>query len=341
MLAGVGAFNYAVDPFHYYRGVSAFNHRFLPGFQRLQNVGLARNFSYETVVIGSSVTENFLSSYVGRIWGGQAIKLSMSGATSYEQLLVLQQAIDTGQVRRVLWGLDAASFYGSPHRVRDEQQPFPYFMYRSRAIPNVEYLLSLSTLEHSLRVLQGSGETNLDELDTWYRQAQFGEAAVLKSWAGNCGLFGRKFDPARSELLPPTLHDMRESVARNLGTVIRTHPEIEFDLFFPPMATLIYVPVDIGLLPALLPFRRAVAQQVMELPNVRVFDFQASPELIDDLDRYKDPMHFDLRTAQQLIDAMRDGRNRANAEQLQADGEWLIGHVNHYTLCTGGRLPVG
>lgn len=333
VVAAIASFNYAVDPFHYYHGLTAINHVFFPGFQRYQNVGLARSFKYDTVVVGSSVTENFLPSYIERSWGGRAMKLSISGSTSHEQYLILQQAVATGQLRRVIWGLDVSAFYGGAERVRDDQGRFPYFMYRRPALFNIEYPLALSTLSLSLRVVRGWGETDLDDLDTWYKGARYGEAAVVKGWSGTCGPAAAKYQPGRFAPPPEAIREMREAVRRNLLAPVRDNPRIVFYLFLPPMARLIYLPAANGLLTYSLPLRDYVAQTLAGLPNVRLFDFQTMSPLNDDLARYKDPLHFDLATSEYLIDAMREGSGRVGRARLLADNAALIDQVNKYDFC--------
>lgn len=333
VLAAIGSFNYVVDPFHYYRGPTAINHVFFPGFQRYQNVGLARSFKYDTVVIGTSITENFLPSYIEHAWGGKVVKLSISGSTAYEQFLILQQAIATGQVRRVLWGLDVGAFYGGARRVRSEQSPFPYYMYRRPAILNIEYPLSLSTLNLSLRVLRGWGETDLDDLDTWYKRAEFGTAAVLKGMSEACAATAPKYLPGRFDPPRQILDMMRDTVRQNLVALVRAHPDIVFYLFLPPMADPIYLPAGTGLLTVSLPLRAFLAETVGDAANVHLFDFQTMPALTDDLRRYKDPLHFDLATSKYLIDAMRDDRGRVDRRQLLAASNNLIDQVNHDEFC--------
>ena len=83
LLGATAGVNYVVDPLHYYRGLTAINPVFLgSALQRYLNVGLARNFSYDTVVIGSSLTENFLPSHLHKSWGVRAMNLSISGSSS-------------------------------------------------------------------------------------------------------------------------------------------------------------------------------------------------------------------------------------------------------------------
>ena len=80
----------------------------------------------------------------------------MAGSTAHEQYLVAETALATGRIKTVLWGLDEPSFAWPARAVRDDQAPFPYYLYRKRG-PNLEYLLSLSTLRLSLLALNGNG----------------------------------------------------------------------------------------------------------------------------------------------------------------------------------------
>ncbi|HEX3538604.1 MAG TPA: hypothetical protein VHU15_17730 [Stellaceae bacterium] len=338
LLGLLAAVNYVVDPLHYYRGLNAINPVFLGAeLQRYLNVGLARNFRYDTVVIGSSVTENFLPSYLGKSWGVRAMKLSISGSTSYEQRLILEQALQTGQVRNVIWAVDFG-FYGGAKRVRDDEAPFPYHMYRRWPLPNFEYLLSLSTLSYSIKVLKGYGETDLDTLETWYGRFEFSRSALLKSWGGDCALFAHPYQEGHSHLPATVETEMQAAVQQNLKAVVMAHPQVRFDVFFPPVATLFYIPADGGNLVNALPLRRAVAEAVADLPNVRLSDFQTDPRLTDALDRYKDPVHFDLTTTNYIMDALRDGRYRIRAADIAESNQRLIRHVSEYTICRDGEL---
>jgi len=110
LLGTAAAFNFVVDPFQFFCKPFLYRPAYFAGFQRYQNVGLARNYRYDTVIIGSSVTENFYPSDVNRALHVNALKLSISGSTAHEQALILTQAISNGQVKNVLWGDRAERF---------------------------------------------------------------------------------------------------------------------------------------------------------------------------------------------------------------------------------------
>ena len=94
MLCGVAlvaAINFIVDPLQYYRRASWYPPHFSDN-QRFQNPGLIRNYDYDTIVLGTSHSENFLASDIARILGRRALKLSISGSSIHEQSLTLRLA---------------------------------------------------------------------------------------------------------------------------------------------------------------------------------------------------------------------------------------------------------
>jgi hypothetical protein len=342
--AGLAIFNFVVDPLQYYRVATLYRPVFWGGMQRFQNAGVARNYTNDIIVVGSSVTENFLTSFIEKEWGRKATRLSISGSTGHEQFLVLRLALRTGRITDVFWGLDAGAFYGSPTRVRDDQGgAFPHYLYRTNSVPNFEYLLSLGTTRLSLLALKGYGITDLDHYHTWFDKFEFSERATLESWRtlshGDCEAFQQKFDPDTFVPNGAFYDTMEKSIDENLLSLIAQYPNVTFHLFFPPMARIAYIPARTQMLTALLPLRDAIARKTAGLSNVELFDFQSVDALTDDMSRYKDPIHFDLATSEYIIRAIHRGLHRVSAADLSSAREHLISKANEYDLCSKGRFP--
>ena len=333
LLGTVAAFNFVVDPFQFFRKPLLYRPAYFPGFQRYQNVGLARNYHYDTVIIGSSVTENFYTSYVNRVLHVNALKLSISGSTAYEQALILTQAIASGQVRNVLWAIEPSAFSFGPKGVRDDQAPFPYYMYRWPGALNVEYLLAVETIRNALVVLKGHGEHDLETLETWDRRLAFSTSRVLRAWNGRCEYFTRKFTSAAILPGPPGLRTMEQSIEDNLIRVIRANPSITFWLFFPPYSILAYIPGDSAQLIAQIPFEQMVMHRLAPFRTVRVFDFQLATNVTHDLNNYTDPVHYGRPINEWIVDSIASDRFRVTADQLEPSLTRLIREVNAYDLC--------
>jgi hypothetical protein len=340
LLSAVASLNYVVDPLQFYRISRVYPPRFFPSMERYENAGLARHYADDVIVIGSSVVQNFLPSHIRKSWGRNATKLSMAGSTAHEQFLVAEAALSAGRVKTVLWGMDEAAFSRPATAVRDDQAPFPFHMYRKMA-PNIEYLLSFSTLRLSVLALKGAGVADLDQYETWYDQYEFGERAVLKGWRGSCASFRAKYDPAATAVPAALREQLHRSLDENVARLVRAYPDVTFELFLPPLATLRYVPITTPYLDAILPFRTAVATDLLRYPNVRLRDFQTIPWIVDDLANFKDPIHFSLGISDYIIDAIRDDRDRLGGADIARANQALIDLVNRYDLCRDGRPEVG
>ena len=87
IIGSIGLINYIMDPFQIFR---KHDHGF-DSNQRYQNVGLINSYlnssdGYNSIIIGTSVTENFIPSEVENLLGwGKVLKLSASGASLFTQ----------------------------------------------------------------------------------------------------------------------------------------------------------------------------------------------------------------------------------------------------------------
>lgn len=100
----VVSINFITDPYQHYRKTTIYP-AFLGGDQRYLNPGLAKYYKYNGVIIGTSMTEKFYIPLVDKTFNSSFLKLSISGSTAYEQNLILSKAIQTKQVKKVIWGL--------------------------------------------------------------------------------------------------------------------------------------------------------------------------------------------------------------------------------------------
>ena len=78
-----------VDPFfHYHRPVSGFP--YLGDNQLSQNPGMAAHMEYDSVILGSSMTVNFQTTWFQEMMGLNTIKLSYSGAFPKDQANIME-----------------------------------------------------------------------------------------------------------------------------------------------------------------------------------------------------------------------------------------------------------
>jgi hypothetical protein len=316
-MAALMALNFTIDPLQFYRKAD-----YPPHFstqQRYQNPGLAKNYEYDTIIIGTSMTENFLPSYVNKQLGVKAMKLSMSGATAKEQYMIAKLAIETGKVKNVIWGVDYFALRGDPNRVRDEFGPFPFHFYDNNPLNDWRYLVNMDTTLDSLRIiaeqlgLREHQPVSLDRLNTWTGYT-YGKQVVLAEW--NKVMNGQPFTPSEYEFA-----NIKTNLDDNLIALIRQHPEIRFYLYYPPYSILqhrFFYEKSKALFDNELDTKQYLFEQIGSLANVKIFDFQHEAKITFNLNNYKDLAHHSRTINEYIIDAIKAGRYQVTRENLPA-----------------------
>jgi len=309
------AANFLVDPLQFYR--RAGYPPLLRTEARYQNPGLAKNYDYDAVIIGTSVSLGFDPVQIRERLGMRVLNLAMPGASAHEQFLLLQVALRSGRVRHVIWDINYEFIRGTPAWVSDYDGAFPGYLYDTNAWNEVpHYLLNLDTAKDTLRILWRRYTPRAVESLTQTQERERGRNRVLVHWeksrAGN--IFTREpgaFAPAH----------LRASFQANFPTLIRAHPQVHFDLYFPPISFVHYAMLRTDLPSAFDDFfrwRLDVKHQLAALPNTRLFDFQGVPGIVMDLSRYSDAVHFDAATHREIVEAIANRQYLATDEMLAA-----------------------
>jgi hypothetical protein len=95
-------------------------------------------------------------------------------------------------------------------------------------------------------------------------------------------------------------NDQVDTRVQQLGQRIGAYPGVDFVAFFPPTAAISLHLVGEVALARWLHFREAIASLARRLPNLTVYDYTAYAPIVLDLDRYKDPGHFDINATRQM-----------------------------------------
>ncbi len=328
LLLIVGLINLLIDPLHFY-------HRpFWPGGfvknQPFQNPGLAKNYPYDSVIIGTSHTENFRPAHINDALGWQTLRLSMSGSTAHEQWHILSKALETGQVRNVLWGIDFESFAAGAQVVRPG---FPFHLYHERWDTPLKYLFSTDTLNYSWRSVRGKDRRDLATLGYWSDDFTFGKDRVLAAWQHMQAATDHASHAELHRLGHLDVDALRESIRGNLTTVVRENPQVRFCLFFPPysvLAALNDFTISSTLHRDRIWFQHAVVRAVADFANCEVYDFQQAVEVTHSLDNYKDLTHYSGRINDFIVESIARGDYRVQSGTYAAQLVELERRIQHF-----------
>jgi hypothetical protein len=367
-MLGAAALNYLVDPLQLFRPSRLA--AFYSDDTRMQNAGLITSQSFDTAFMGTSLAIHFRQSEIDRALGVHSLKLAMTGSNSRQQSFVLEQAIARG-ARRVIWEMDDWIFVDAADIEAD-----PYLsvdLYRRTAKGVGSYLFSAAMTKESLFALLRSVpplrapltraapylpiKFALADVDDIYALPRDFDIAQAYNAGRARAAFAYITDPARSRFLSEGYgYDamVRHFEQDVLGLIAR-HPEVTFDIYFPPYSILQFVAMR-DAAPATLQLvydlTAVIAGRLTGLANVRLHDFRAIREVTHDLDNYGDVIHHSPRVDAKVLGWLANGEYRVDPTAPLASLNELKVQVKAYRLDTpsprlrgegrgGGGAPPG
>jgi hypothetical protein len=305
---GAAALTYVIDPLQLFRP-SRLVAPFYSDDTRVQNAGLIRSQSFDTAFMGTSLAIHFRQSDIDQALGVHALKLAMTGSNSRQQGFVLEQAIGRG-ARRVIWAMDDFIFVDAADI---EADPFlSADLYRRTAKGVASYLFSATMAKESLFALLRSVpplrqpltraapylpvKFALPDVDDIYALPRDFDVARGYNADKTLAAFSYITSPVRSRFLGEGYgYDaMVRHFERDAVGLITRHPDVAFDIYFPPYSILQFVAMrdaSPATLKIVYDLAARVAERLTELPNIRLYDFRAIKDVTHDLNNYGDVIH--------------------------------------------------
>ena len=308
----VGSFVFAIDPFNVYRADSDLKN-IIYQFPYYQNTGIARHAKYDTLITGTSMTQNFRAWWFNEKFGGSAVRLSFDGGVCEDFDALLNCAYKSGnEIRSVYFGLDNY-LITSDSKLVDINERIPEYLVDSNPLNDIKYLLNKDILFKYIPTYfsyKKLDSYDFYEMHAWDRNNYvFSEESVLKYYER----------PEPAEPLPENdFIDESDIMLEMLLKYVREHPETNFIFFAPPYSKLYWNSQRIsGKLSATVAALKHVYGELLKNKNVRVFFFQNDIERIEKLDNYKDETHYCTDYNKYMLECFVSGEReltRANYE---------------------------
>jgi len=309
----IGLINYIVDPFQQYRVNTFYPISYDGDKQRYKNGGFAKNFSYDSLILGTSMTENFILDEVEeKLNFKKVIKLSLSGGSAKEQSITLQTAINNNKnLKNILWGLDTFIFVGKPDNLSYGEDSFPFYLYDSNKLNDYKYLLSINTLKESWQAVLNpyliSKNRLIYEKNKMYQwqhnfQNSFTQENVQNAWENREEFLDFESDKQ-------TFTYMKNSFDKNFLEIIKNNPQIHFKIFFPPYSFLTFkVFEERNQITDVINFKEYVSSSLLDCKNVDIYDFQTANEITTNLSNYKDLTHYHQKINSWILQQMKENK---------------------------------
>lgn len=308
-LFGIASVIYIVDPFfHYHKPNSSFSYTI--DNERYQNDGILRNFDYDAIITGTSMTENFKTSEFDYYFDVKSVKVPFSGGSYKEVNDNLKRAITYNNIKYVLRGLDSDRFFVD----KDDMQAnveYPEYLTDNNYFNDVKYLLNKTIFFRNVVPIlysynKDSGTiTSFDEAYNWQKDYPFGKDAVMK--------YRSKMEKVDTPVIvtEQDIVNLQENIEYNVVSIVRDNPEIKFYYFFTPYSvTYWYTYIQENSIDKYLYGEKAMIESLLEYDNVYLFSFNDVFELTTNLDNYKDKGHYSEYINSLMLKWMANGEHR-------------------------------
>lgn len=325
--------NFLVDPLQQYKKTSLLKPVFLN--ERYLNAGLAKSHEYDSIILGTSMSENFLLDDVSSVLGFKApIKLTISGASVHDINKVLETAYEYKKVKNVLCDIHFYSYTGDVGSFSKGVGSLPDYLYDDKVLNDYKYLMNIDTVNLSFRTLRFNlyDKKNIvldkNRMYQWQHifQNNFGVKSLLRGWENRA----KDFD-IKSVKASKSLENLKANFNLDILPMIEKHPETNFYLYYPPYSILKFKQfTNRGWFNNALLFKEYVFETVKKYPNVKIYDFQIAKEITHDLNNYKDISHYYQDISHLILEYIREDKYKVTSSNVNEINQILVDDISTY-----------
>lgn len=315
----VGAFVFAVNPYHLY-GVALCKPAYIGAHAYQMLPGLLKREAYDTVAVASCMGQNFRISEMEAIPGwGRAIKATAGGASMKSLARFIEAALDTGRASHIFLLLDTPLAAGDGVFNLDDQ--VLDYLYDGTIWNDYKYFLNWDVLTEAvprtLRANLGSKRfkhtLDRDRMFFWDfgdRPDRYGDDAVR----GGFTRWRKALDSVQENPGEKARFVQDATETRFLAT-IRARPDIRFTIVYAPYSSAFWYTLRAnGALEPFLAARTGIQRQLIALPNVELHEFQGAADIVANPAHFSDPWHYNASINSWMLDAIRRGGHRLTSE---------------------------
>lgn len=328
VLGTFAGINIYVDPlFHYHAPLESLEYPLYD--ERYMNYGIAKHFEYDSIIAGTSMSQNFKTSQWDNYFGTTSVKTTFAGASYKEVNDLLEHAFEhKNSIATVMRSLDPTMLIME----KDERvySDYPDYLYDDNVFNDVNYVLNkdnffqFTEYVHTFMSL-GGVSTDFDTYKNWSGLYPIGKDAVLEQFNR------REIIEGIASFTEDDIRKVQENMEANVISLVKENPETDFYLFFPPYSILYWDDlVREGQLERRLEAQRMAIEIMLEYDNIKLFSFMDVTDTVCNLDLYKDSLHYNQQVSDGIIDAMTLGSNRLTKENYEDYLKFLYEFYSNY-----------
>jgi hypothetical protein len=329
LLAAIGLIFLLVwvfDPyFHFHKPFSFVSYRLYE--ERYANDGISRHFDYDTIITGTSMSQNFKTSEADELFNVQSVKESFAGADYKEISGNLDRALSRHDVKNVIWTLD----YNALIRDKDYQayDDYPTYLYDDNIWNDVSYVFNKDIFYHGVitnivMTMTGQESTSFDEYSSWDKETGF--VHIMEN-------YNRWEEKAEMEsgLDDEYTQMVTSNVQQNIVDLVNKYPDTTFYIFYTPYSIVWWDFMNQeGMMKWQFDAELIATKMLLECPNVKLYNFNDKYDIIENLDNYRDKEHYGAWINSKILEWIADDEglvtNDNYLERLEEEKEYYLNY---------------
>lgn len=301
---------YLFDPFYQYHGPWF-------GLQQVlydrdnQMMGSIRNLSYDSVLLGSSVAENFDSTTIDAIYDCHTLKIIRASGSVADLLYYLKVAQERQQLKEVFWCMDIFALTASGE-VTLYAEDIPRYLHTSTMLDDVPYVLNKEILFVKIPLMLAYSVMGINtggHAYDWSRDKEFSAQKARQAYQR----------PAQA-LEPQPILQEAENIEENISRIleeIKGHPDTDYTIVFPPYSMLWWdCGYTNGIVQTYFLALEKVIPALLSCDNVVIYFFMSEEDIICNLDNYMDMVHYSPQINAYMLERIEEGNNRVTSENM-------------------------
>lgn len=264
-----------------------------PKDEREFNAVIGRYFKFDSIIIGTSMSENFKCSEFDKVTGGYSQKLTTSGGIISEIAFMADYAFKHQQIKNVLLDILPYSYLSVKPEYEIDQRIYNNSAITIHDLVNGTKLSTIVKYQKSIRNNVAKKSIDRDTIYSWSKQfpcglkpfaiSLFAQSSAFK----NHGKFWKNYDRKLA----------CSNIDNYLLPMIKNHPDTIFYVYLPPCSIL-----DLSIDPkSYKDFRNIIMDKLIPCQNVKLYDFQSAKHITADWSNYKDVIHYSAEISSWII----------------------------------------
>ena len=325
VLVVIAALMVIIDPFSHYH-MPLFGMGPVATDERTALVGIAKNDTYETALVGSSMSENFVDSWFeDGFFGKSAVKFCLQGAHFDDYEIILDEVIKHPELKTVVFGLDNYILTDDPE---EQEVTIPDYLYNDRITDDSHYVWNKSALIEFVPkfIIENIKEKGSDDnAYVWENLFPYGKAAAVASY------ISFRPDGPKDREAYDTYFENADLFLDKFTKYIEARPDVKFYVYAPPYSILFWdYSVLNGRLEAEICLLERVYSKLLEYDNVELYYFQDDKDIITNLDNYRDYSHYKQAINYYMYTRMKKGESRLTKDNYYDTLLDMFGYANSY-----------